>query len=89
MREQVLGAPWVVITATKTEVAIFENVDLERVPRRNDNPDPDVKLAIKNEHGVLNVFLDHPRLLRVGLLVIPNWFHVIQIVLGVGTGGVT
>ena len=79
-----MGHSRVVIVATETAVALFEDVDLEWVPRGDHDPDSDVKLAIENEHWVLYVFLDHPGLLCVGLCFITSWFRlVIQVVLRV------
>ena len=81
VREKVRWAARVVVIAAKTEIALLEDVDAEGVPRGDDNPHADVKLAIKDQHWVLDVLLDHPRLLRVGLAVLSYWFHVVQVVL--------
>ena len=84
MREEVLGHARVVVIAAEPAVALLEDVDLERVPRGDHYPDTDVKFAIQDQHGVLNVFLDHPGLFGVGLRFIASWLRlVVQVVLGV------
>ena len=63
MAEQVLGSLGIVVIAAEPDVAVPVHVDLQRIPRGHHHPDPDVQLAIHDQHGILNVLLDHPVLL--------------------------
>ena len=64
MSVEIRWASWIVIVAAETQVALPINVDLQRVPAGDDDPHANVKLSIHDQHRVLNVFLNYPRLFR-------------------------
>ena len=66
----------------ESQVALLVDIYLEGVPGGDHDPHTDVKLAIKDEHGVLDILLDHPGLLPVGVSISILWLcMVVQIVL--------
>ena len=65
--EEIRWLPRVVIEAAKAKVALLEDIDAKWVPRGDHDPYADVKLAIHDQHWVLNVLLDHPDFLRVNV----------------------
>ena len=65
VREEVAGGRRVVVITAETKVALPVGVDLEGIPRRNNDPHPDIELPIHDQHGTLDVLLDHPGLLCV------------------------
>ena len=83
MREQVLRHSRVIVIATESEIALLIVVYLEWVPLGDHDPDPDIELSIHDQHGVLDVLLDDPCLLRVHAEVFTNWLHMIHVVLRV------
>lgn len=70
MYEQVLTVH-VIFLACSSQVALSEKMDVELVGlvlNVDDNPHPDVKLALFEEQGLFDVLLDHP--LRIGRLLV-------------------
>ena len=65
MTEQVGWGPRVVVIAGEPAVAILVDVDAQWVPGWDDDPHADVELALHDQHWILDVLLDHPRLLGV------------------------
>jgi len=83
VRKQVLRTLRVIVVAAEANVALLVEVDFERVPRRNDDPDADVELAIHYQHWVLYVLLNHPSLFCVHIVVVAGRLHVVHVVLRV------
>ena len=81
MGEQVLGTSRVIVIAAKAHVTLFIDIDLEWVPRWDHHPHAYVKLSIHDKHRILDVFLDHPRLLCVRSLVTDYWLHMAHVVI--------
>ena len=65
MAEKVGGLLGVIVIATEAQVAILVHIDAEWVPRGNNHPDTNVELPLHDQHGILDVLLDDPGLLRV------------------------
>ena len=70
MAEFVLITAWVIVIASKSEVAVLPNKDAERVPGRYDNPYSNVVFSIHDDHRVFNILLYHPDPSREGVVII-------------------
>lgn len=81
-----MWAARVIVIAAEAQVALLVDVNLEGVPAGDYYPHADVKLTIHNQHRVLDIFLNHPGLFRVRLIVWHAcWFMIHVILRIVGT----
>ena len=66
MTVQVTDVLLVVVMATKSNVAVFEPVNSQRIPRGYYDPYSDIELPIHDEHRILDVLLYYPSLSLLG-----------------------
>ena len=84
MGEQVFWASGIIVVAAEAHVALFVDIDSQGIPGRDYNPHSEVKLPVHDQHRVLYVLLDDPRLLGDSTRILAyDWFQMIHVVLSV------
>ena len=75
MAEQVIRLLWVVVLASKARVAGFVVVNLERVPRFDNDPNTNIKLSMQYQQWIFYVLLSDPSFLRRLVCLWSKWIQ--------------